>query len=163
MKTLIITEEILNSLSESAKAELSAIENKKVSMQKQCKDLIASFNYDKIEHRTDTGEKYFDIIPKRTSTPGILRVDRWHKTAGEQWGNCAGTYLVVESIGRKYVKLEAEHFRTNERDWTEYKTIDIELFLSFLMDWKIAEDCEESADQDVLIRKLSAKIANWFN
>lgn len=159
MKTIIITEEILNSLSQSAREELAILNKKNISLKKQCKDLIASFSNNSLDHRTDIGKRELSYDKGIT----FLKIDRWHKTAGEQWGNCAGVIIRVESIGIKYVKLECEHYRTNERGWNEYQTIDIETFLSFLMDWKVAEDCSEAADQDILLKKLSARISNIFN
>lgn len=88
-----------------------------------CKELkarIKNLSFNDVDHRTDIKE-----LDLTNNSEFLLRFDRWEKTNGEQWGNCAGKKITL-NIGRKYARLEIESYRTNSNGshWNESISLD---------------------------------------
>jgi hypothetical protein len=125
------------------------------------KKQISEFKYNRIDYRTDN--RFVDLNVDNIEKPdNKLIVDTWHKTAGEEWGNCAGTRYKIDCIGRKYVKLESTNYRTNTNDYSSFCTIPIADLSTLLNAWREMEECDNEADQYALVKEVMKIMIGFF-
>lgn len=119
MNTIILTPNQFKDLSESAKNEIVSIIGLQDRTIAALREKVGRLKYNYFDYRNDIEEITFEH-----SDGLILKFDIWRKTAGEEWGNCSGTKIELK-IGRKYCRLDIEHYATNARGWDQ--SIDVNL------------------------------------
>ena len=113
MKTIIVTNKELEVLSESARAELLSIIEKREPSIIEFKKRVANLPFQRISYRGDINEV------TSTNADDFLTFRVWHKTAGEQWGNNYGNEYIMK-FGSKYIRFE-KSFWDSERN-LDYST-----------------------------------------
>jgi len=149
MKTL--TNKEFDFLSESAKAEIDGLIKHRETAITGLKKRIESLPYHNINYRPDNN----DLELSDDNSFLIFKI--WEKTAGEEWGNCAGREIQIK-VGRKYVRAEIEFFGTNSQSSYSTEYIDLEEIDKLVYMLEDAFEHETEVDRDKMIISACKKI-----
>lgn len=146
-----LTNKEFDFLSETAKAEIAELIKHRETTIAGLKKRIESLSYHNIDYRSDNN----DLELSDDNSFLIFKI--WEKTAGEEWGNCAGREIQIK-VGTKYTRAEIEFFATNSQ--TSYSTeyIDLEEIDKLVYLLEDAFGYENEVDRDKLIISACKKI-----
>lgn len=160
MKTLILKKSELDKLPEDCQKQITQLfKDTEISI-KELKARIAKLKYPFIDYRSDIGE-----IEARDETPNGVKYenlvfDVWHKTEGEQWGNCEG-FKFTFRLGRKYIRVDVYHY-CGQRNFAESKYLS-EAKLSEILDLvEEAEVCKDEIDSGRIYQVAAQRLYAMF-
>lgn len=146
-----LTNKEFDFLSESAKAEIKElIEHREVTII-GLKKRIESLPYHNIDYRADNNE--LELSDDNSFLVFVI----WEKTAGEEWGNCAGREVEIK-VGTKYARAEIEFFGTNTQSSYSTEYIDLKEIDKLVYLLEDAFVYENDVDRDKLIISACKKI-----
>lgn len=108
-----------------------------------------------VSRRTDSDDVRFG--------DGAFKVDSWHKTAGEQWGNCAGSEIDIQETGTKYLSLRRYSYCTNHNSYSKYLRVEIADFLPVLEAYLPVLDTEKGPDRDQIAENFVSSVFKFWN
>jgi hypothetical protein len=144
MKTLILTKKEIDSLPKEVQDQVMNVYNNRQNEISLLKKRVKELKCNSYNVRDDVNL----ISITRTGIEAILYFDIWHKTGGEQWGNCSGRKYEIR-IGRKYIRVDIEFYATNNNNSGSIESVYIsESKLAEILD--LLEEAQNFDKSDVL-------------
>jgi hypothetical protein len=151
--TVILTTAELQSMPDEVKSIIKLTSENRESSLHDLKNRIRSLPNQKISYRSDN-----NIITDESQADSLI-LDEWFKTAGEQWGNAAGTTYTFR-LGRKYIRLYMKFQNSQAQIEADHeitvKPSTVDSILSLIEEAYRSEQ----ADKDSLLCNAAIKIMN---
>jgi len=139
-----ITEKMFRELPVEVQQAIESKINERVESVANLKERTGKLKVNVFRYRTDTNQ----VTSAKRDDEFYLVFDQYHKTAGEQWGNCAGLEITVKS-GAKYINCELEHYRTDEKNYSESKTILPSKLAEIIDLLELADNSNDQVDREI--------------